>query len=107
MKRYESKLMNMLLGKISISLLLMLSMTSLFARPDNREGREAEHAARQQQRSIESGEYQSGRRINQEQSRQGDNGDGGRKNGRLSPDERRALRRQINEAGQDIYIPKR
>ncbi|MBC7859499.1 MAG: hypothetical protein H7Z39_12125 [Burkholderiaceae bacterium] len=29
--------------------------------------------------------------------------DGGRRNGRLTPDERRDLRRQINEAGQDIY----
>jgi hypothetical protein len=26
---------------------------------------------------------------------------------RLSPEERRTLRRQINEAGQDIYIPRR
>jgi len=30
-----------------------------------------------------------------------------RRNGRLSPDERRELRRQINEAGQDIYRIKR
>jgi hypothetical protein len=29
--------------------------------------------------------------------------DGFRRNGRLTPDERRDLRRQINEAGQDIY----
>lgn len=27
--------------------------------------------------------------------------------GRLSPEQRRALRRQIDEAGQDIYTPKR
>ncbi len=31
------------------------------------------------------------------------NGDAFRRNGRLTPDERRDLRRQINEAGQDIY----
>ncbi|OGS93071.1 MAG: hypothetical protein A3K04_00745 [Gallionellales bacterium RBG_16_56_9] len=31
---------------------------------------------------------------------------GGRQ-GRMTPDERRALRRQINEAGQDIYRQKR
>ncbi|WP_241672989.1 hypothetical protein [Lacisediminimonas profundi] len=30
-----------------------------------------------------------------------------RQAGRLSPEERRNLRRQINEAGQDIYIPRR
>ena len=35
---------------------------------------------------------------------QGDaNREGGRRGGRLTPDERRDLRRQINEAGMDIY----
>ena len=29
-----------------------------------------------------------------------------RRSGRLSPDERRELRRQINEVGQDIYRPR-
>ncbi|MFC4932705.1 hypothetical protein [Massilia sp. GCM10023247] len=29
--------------------------------------------------------------------------DGGRRGGRLTPDERRELRRQVNEAGMDIY----
>ena len=32
--------------------------------------------------------------------------DGGRKPSRLSPEERKALRQQINEAGHDIYHPK-
>lgn len=87
-------------------MLLMMSAASAFANPnDNREGRDAERSARQQQR-MEPGEQQAGRRTGQEQYRPGDNSDGGRKNGRLTPDERRALRRQINEAGQDIYIPK-
>lgn len=31
----------------------------------------------------------------------------GRRDPRLSPDERRALRRQIDEAGRDIYAPRR
>jgi hypothetical protein len=30
-------------------------------------------------------------------------GDNGRRTGRLSPEERRALRRQIDEAGHDLY----
>lgn len=30
-----------------------------------------------------------------------------RRDARLSPDERRALRRQIDEAGRDIYAPRR
>lgn len=33
--------------------------------------------------------------------------DNGQKQGKLSPEARRALRRQIDEAGQDIYKPKR
>lgn len=33
--------------------------------------------------------------------------DQGRRDPRLSPDERRALRRQIDEAGRDIYAPRR
>ncbi|WP_242404553.1 hypothetical protein [Janthinobacterium agaricidamnosum] len=34
---------------------------------------------------------------------QQDRAESSRRNGRLTPDERRDLRRQINEAGQDIY----
>ncbi|MES2325651.1 MAG: hypothetical protein V4633_25655 [Pseudomonadota bacterium] len=41
------------------------------------------------------------RRLQQEQSTQ--NADAFRRSGRLTPDERRDLRRQINEAGADIY----
>jgi len=33
--------------------------------------------------------------------------DNNQRHGKLSPDERRELRRQIDEAGQDIYRPKR
>jgi hypothetical protein len=33
--------------------------------------------------------------------------DNNRRQGRLSPEERRALRRQIDEVGHDIYAPKR
>ncbi|WP_051294051.1 hypothetical protein [Pseudoduganella violaceinigra] len=32
-----------------------------------------------------------------------DNGDASRRMGRMTPDERRDLRRQINEAGQQVY----
>ncbi|MGE5650673.1 hypothetical protein [Noviherbaspirillum sp. UKPF54] len=41
---------------------------------------------------------------------QGDSGSGAQENarrqGRMSPEERRTLRRQIDEAGHDIYTPK-
>lgn len=36
-----------------------------------------------------------------------DGGERERKAPKLSPEERRALRQQINEAGQDLYQPKR
>ncbi len=36
-----------------------------------------------------------------------DDGERERKGSRLSPEERRALRQQINEAGHDLYQPKR
>lgn len=49
----------------------------------------------QQQRAVED---QQRRQMQQEQ-----NGRDGRRDGRLTPDERRDLRRQINEAGADIY----
>ncbi|MGZ3184650.1 MAG: hypothetical protein ACXU8N_19610 [Telluria sp.] len=42
------------------------------------------------------------RRAQQEAAAQ-QRAEGFRRNGRLTPDERRDLRRQINEAGQDIY----
>ncbi|MDB5763424.1 MAG: hypothetical protein JWQ21_2419 [Herminiimonas sp.] len=106
--------MNMLFKKISISLLLMISMVSAFANPgQNRGDRDAAHAARQQQRAMDQGESQGGRQQQYrqfDQGRQPDNGnpnagpDGSRKPGRMSPEERRALRRQINEAGHDIYV---
>ena len=35
------------------------------------------------------------------------NEDGDRRSSRLSPEERKALRQQINEAGQDLYQPRR
>jgi hypothetical protein len=36
-----------------------------------------------------------------------DNNDPRRRSGRMSPEERRALRRQIDEVGHDIYAPRR
>ena len=39
----------------------------------------------------------------EEQRRASDGADSSRRTGRMTPDERRDLRRQINEVGQDIY----
>ena len=50
----------------------------------------------------ERGEQRDGRADEQRRAMQ-ERADASRRNGRLTPDERRDLRRQINEAGQDIY----
>ncbi len=55
----------------------------------------------QQQQREQQRAYEEQRR--QAVQAQGDNREGGRRGGRLTPDERRDLRRQINEAGMDIY----
>lgn len=55
----------------------------------------------QQQRAYEEQRRQA-QQLQQMQQAEGSR-DGGRRGGRLTPDERRDLRRQINEAGMDIY----
>jgi hypothetical protein len=52
--------------------------------------------------SRDRGEQRDGRADEQRRAMQ-ERADASRRNGRLTPDERRDLRRQINEAGQDIY----
>lgn len=99
--------MNLLCKKLSITLLLLAGIGSAFARPD-REGREEARAARQQQSAAQRGESPAGRRLEGGNGQQNNSSnDGAGKRGKLSPEERRALRRQIDEAGHDIYIPKR
>jgi len=56
---------------------------------------------RDQMREQQQRAYEEQRRAAQMQ--QGDPNQNARRGGRLTPDERRDLRRQINEAGMDIY----
>jgi hypothetical protein len=51
--------------------------------------------------------YDDQRRAPQYQQDQREQPHDGRRSGRMTPDERRDLRRQINEAGMDLYPPKR
>jgi hypothetical protein len=44
---------------------------------------------------------------NQGENSSNNSNDNSRKHGKMTPEERRALRRQIDEAGHDIYPPKR
>jgi hypothetical protein len=62
--------------------------------PQDRDQRQAEARAFEEQRR-------------QQQQYQQDQRDARRNSGRMTPDERRDLRRQINEAGMDLYPPKR
>jgi hypothetical protein len=50
-----------------------------------------------------------GQQDRRQSNERADNGrtDQSRRESKLSPDERRALRRQIDEAGRDIYAPRR
>ena len=123
--------------RISMSLLLLAALGSALANPGERqEWRGARHAERQQ-RVTERQDLQYRREIPMQRQgdrqragdpryapvappRQlgaaadprGDNRfntapDGFRRPGRMTLEERRALRRQINEAGHDIYTPYR
>jgi hypothetical protein len=64
-------------------------------------GNGADHAARMQQKEARQEARQEAREARLEAHDQ--RGDARKKAGRLTPEERRALRRQINEAGQDLY----
>ena len=61
-----------------------------------------------QERRGDDGRRQSGDRpYDNNANRNAERADQSRRDPRLSPDERRALRRQIDEAGRDIYAPRR
>ena len=72
------------------------------AEPRVAEPRQAD-ARQAEQRSFEGRSSDEQRRLQQLQQEQGNRAEAFRRSGRLTPDERRDLRRQINEAGLDIY----
>lgn len=95
--------MNNLAKKISLVLVLSASTIAAFANPA--QARSERDAVRQHQDAAERNDAQTGRNF---QSPENDRSseESFKKQSRLSPEERRALRRQINEAGQDLYIRK-
>jgi hypothetical protein len=98
--------MSALIKKISFLLVLSSLTISTFAQPGQpRADRESVHAARQPQDSSEKNGFQIGRNFQYPES-DSSSEEGQKKNNRLSPEERRLLRRQINEAGQDLYVRK-
>lgn len=95
--------MNMLVKKIGLALMLSASTITAFAN-QGQPGGERE-AVRQQQNAAERNESQAGRNFQSPEPNRSSE-ESFKKQSKLSPEERRALRRQINEAGQDLYIRK-
>lgn len=98
--------MNLLVKKIGLSLLLAATVVVAQANSGQAHG---EHdnvrAERPQQDSTGQNESHAGRSYQHPNSNRASE-EGFKKHSRLSPEERRTLRRQINEAGQDLYIRK-
>lgn len=115
--------------RIVLSLLLIIGSAKVFAEPAGRSARDAVRDYHFQFQSIALDKdvpqgQQKGQPPEQRQRREfgvpdtsgggapGENQpnaspDSNRKQGKLTPEERRALRRQIDEAGHDIYTPRR
>ena len=75
--------------------------------PDERQQRQPDE---RQQRQYDNRGYDprgDDQRRNQQYQQEPQNAEASRRSGRLTPDERRDLRRQINEAGADIYPSRR
>lgn len=100
-----------MVSRVNINLLLSLAIFFIaaplsFARPGNHEMRDAVRDAQRYQKSDhDSDRY--GRRSESRPSEHSTDSQSSKKAGRLSPEERKALRQQINEAGQDLYSRRR
>jgi hypothetical protein len=96
--------MMMMFRKISVCLLLLSAIMSASARsdrvPEERGERRMPPSQYEPRRGPTPDEQWQGRERNAEQ------GEGSARN-RMSPDERRALRQQIDRAGRDIYPQRR
>ncbi len=104
-------MMNITLKRTGLILLLatcFAGTTTAFAQSrfqDNSFGFFAQNDGRQRSNHDRRGGDE--RRQSGERGDRGDRGSQQRRDDRLSPDERRALRQQIDEAGRDIYAPRR
>jgi hypothetical protein len=99
--------MNSALKKMSISLILLASVSGAFAEPGrDRDGRDQGRQERME-RGGGQGRDRQGAAQGREQRGGPDAGpDRSNRQSRLSPEERRVLRRQINEAGHEVYAPR-
>ncbi|MGV3742365.1 MAG: hypothetical protein ACO1NO_08645 [Burkholderiaceae bacterium] len=93
--------------KLLVCLGVVLSATPFAqARPNNSDVREAVREAQQYQKGGHDSERRG--RFHAPDATDHSSGSGpSKKSGRMSPEERKALRQQINEAGQDLYYRRR
>ena len=109
--------MNMMVKKIGICILLTTAAVEVLAWDRAQDERQSERYSQppqyESQRDPHNGGRDSGRDVGRDNSRyqEGQNNRGNEQQnnprGRLSPDERRALRQQINDAGRDLYPSRR
>ena len=96
----------MLMKKFGLSMVLLVSTLSVFANPGQpRAERDAAQSVRQQPDGTTRNDSQNTRNAQQTEADRSAE-ESSKKNNKLSPEERRVLRRQINEAGQDLYSRK-
>lgn len=90
-----------------VPLVVFLVATPLAsARPGNHDVREAVREAQQYQKEGRASERH--RKFHDPHPSENSSGaEAPKRTGRMSPEERRALRQQINEAGQDLYYRRR
>jgi hypothetical protein len=96
-------MMNTTLKRLGTFLLLAgIAATTSTAFAQNWGYREQDNRQQQDRRADDRRSYE---RFNSD--RQAERSEQPRRSSRLSPDERRTLRQQIDEAGRDIYRPRR
>ena len=87
---------------LSIAALLVVASGTAFASPGQRAWRDELREMQQQpSRELPARDERVGKQVNNDP--QNGNGESPKKQGRMSAEERRALRRQINEAGAEVY----
>ncbi|MQQ99875.1 hypothetical protein [Glaciimonas soli] len=103
--------MNMMFLKIGICLLFAATAAEAFSRQDEQQvprysqPRQYEPQRDQREQRDAVREVSRGQQYNQQNNQQNNNQNNS--HGRMSADERRALREQINEAGKALYPPRR
>lgn len=100
-------MMNSITGKFMLVLLLATGVGNVCARQHGGEWQAHREARQAQQGQHENRRFEQQQQQQQQQAPAFAPQEDPRRGGRMTPDERRELRRQINEAGRDLYAPRR